>query len=672
MAVSLSLSIRQNSQSVSNNTSNITVTVSASWTYGSFNRNSQPGTLTIDGTQYSFSAGFNHGEEISGSTNLFQKTVNVAHNSDGSKTVTCSANYITGVSSGTIKASASKTLTKIARASSLTAANGTLGTAQTITISEAVSTYKHRLSYTCGTASGYIAGSASTFSTSNSISWTPPLDLAKQNTTGTSVSITLKLITYTSGGTQVGTVSKTITCAMPASVKPSCTVAVSDPTGYLSTFGSYVQGRSKFKVTVTPTTSYDSAIASYSTTANGAKYTSASFATGTLASSGTLTISATVKDKRGRSGTASKTASVLAYTAPAISKLTVKRCNEDGTENDKGEYVKATFSASATSLSSKNTVAYKLQYKKTSESTYTTVTLSALANKYAVTDSTHVFAADSGSSYDVMLTVTDYFGSVSKSTSASTAFTLMHWHASGKAMGIGKVSETENVLDIGFQTRHAGGLLHPVLEPETDLNDVRTPNTYVGANVTTYNYANCPLTSGTFTLEVVGCGEAGQVKQTLFSCSKTASVTFERFYYQSAWGEWVNTSDWATDFDTDNKLLWSGAYYMDSGHTVTLSEAVSKQKHGIVLVFSRYSDDAAQNYHFSTHFIPKYQITKHGGCGHLFMMSTDGTFGLFAAKYLYIHDTKIVGNDVNTAEATGACGIKYTNYGFVLRYVIGV
>lgn len=54
------------------------------------------------------------------------------------------------------------------------------------------------------------------------------------------------------------------------------------------------------------------------------------------------------------------------------------------------------------------------------------------------------------------------------------------------------------------------------------------------------------------------------------------------------------------------------------------------------------------------------------------MMTNDGMFGLMASKYLYIHDDKIGGNDVNGEAGTAASGITYNNAGFVLRYVIGV
>lgn len=121
-----------------------------------------------------------------------------------------------------------------------------------------------------------------------------------------------------------------------------------------------------------------------------------------------------------------------------------------------------------------------------------------------------------------------------------------------------------------------------------------------------------------------------------------------------------------------NKVLWSGGWYMTSGHTATLSESISSQANGIVLVFSRYSSSTAQNYNFNTIFIPKSQVVNHSGAGHSFIMTTDGTFSVMASKYLYINDTSIVGNDNNDKTGTGASGIVYTNNGFVLRYVIGV
>lgn len=545
MAVSISLTITQNSQSVANNTSNVTVKVNISWTYGSWNHESPApsGWLKIDGTTYDFSSTFNPNRTSSGSQTLFTKTVNVSHASTGAKTLSCSASFTSGVSSGTVTTSASKVLTTIPRKSSLSASNGTLGTSLKLTVTKQASSFTHTITYKCGTASGTVC----TKSSATTVAWNTSngntVALSSQNTTGTKVSVKFTITTY-SGSTSVGSNTKTITMAIPlGTVKPTCSLTVTDSTGYASTYGGYIKGVSKFKVTVTPTLAYGSAISKYSTTANSGTYTSSSFTTGVLTSYGNLTVSAKITDKRGASGTASKTLTVLNYAPPTITFLNVHRCNKDGSENNQGSYVRVNFGGTVTSLSNKNTATYKLQYKKSSNSSYTTVTFSDYSNTWSVPDAEYIFYADTGSSYDVRLLVTDNFSTCSKATSASTGYTLMHWMNTGMAMAIGKVSEISGVLDVGLKTRFFGGILHPTLEPNTDLNDVRTPNTYVGDNITTYKYLNCPISNGTFTLDVRGAGPAGQIHQVFTQCNKNNPRRYERFYYQSSWGSWICTYD---------------------------------------------------------------------------------------------------------------------------------
>lgn len=438
-------------QSTTGNTSTITAklyysksSASSSKTYGTWS-----GTISIGGTAQSFSGVTITLTPGGGDVLVATASRTVSHASDGTLSVAISATGAissTTLSSTTI--SSTVTLDTIAKVSSLTVATGTLGTAQTLTVTRQSTSFTHTIVAACGSASTTIASK----STSTSISFTPPLTWASQNTTGTSVSVKYTITTY-SGSTSIGSMSYTVSCAIPASVKPSCSVAVSDAMGYVSTYGAYVKGKSKLKVVVTPTTSYGSAIASYSTTANGTKYTTASFTTGVLTASGTITISATVTDGRGRSGSASATATVLDYTNPAISKLTVKRCDADGTENDQGAYVQVTFSATVSSLNSKNTASYELRWKKSSENSYAYDTLAAYNNSYSVTNGTYIFSADTGSSYDVELTATDDFSSTSSTTSVSTAFTLIHWRADGTGMAIGKVSESPNLFEINLATQ---------------------------------------------------------------------------------------------------------------------------------------------------------------------------------------------------------------------------
>lgn len=119
-------------------------------------------------------------------------------------------------------------------------------------------------------------------------------------------------------------------------------------------------------------------------------------------------------------------------------------------------------------------------------------------------------------------------------------------------------------------------------------------------------------------------------------------------------------------------VLWEGAYFMTAGHSIDLSATpISEQPNGIVLVFSYYTNNAAQDYNFSYHFIPKTQVTLHPGGGHNFFLH-DVTFSVVGSKYIYIADKKITGNANNDATGTGSSAIKYTNNRWVLRYVIGV
>ena len=537
MARSGSVSIVLNSQNQENNTSSITVKGICTTTDGSWRGDYREGTYTIkQGSTTLKSGSFTHGAAANATTTLFTVTLTVKHNDDGtSGTITATFNYDSGWCTGT----KSTTLTTIPRKSTLSVAAGTLGTAQTLTVSKKLSSFTHTIVATCGAQSTTIC----TKSSSTSISFTPPLGWASENTTGTSLSVKYTITTY-NGSTSIGSDSYTVTCSIPSSVKPSCSVAVTDPMGYAGTYGGFIKGLSKFKVVVTPTTSYGSAIASYSTTANGSTYTESSFTTGVLASSGTLTVNATVKDKRGRSGSASSTATVLDYSPPVVTKLAVKRCNADGTENDQGTHCKVTFSATITSLNSKNSAAYKLQYKKTSASgNPTEVNLTTYAGKYSVADGTYIFAADTGSSYNITLSATDNFNSNTRTTSVSTGFTLMHWLASGLGMALGKVAELAGVLDIGFQTRFFGGILQPILADGVDFNTIMTPNTYSGKNASTSKYVNCPISSAySFSLEVIAANDNSQIVQRLTVFNKTSPDIYERVYYGGSWGTWTNNN----------------------------------------------------------------------------------------------------------------------------------
>ena len=445
----LKFSWELSSQSVANNTSTI------SWKLqlisGSSGRidstASKNWSVTVNGTKYS-------GTNTVGIANNTTKTLasgstTIAHNSNGTKTFSYSFSQqfsitFDGASIGTKSGSGSGTLPTIARKSSLTTSNGTLGTAQTLTVSRQDSDFTHTITYKCGSASGTIVSNSS----NTSVSWTPPLSLASQAPSGTNVSITLTITTY-SGSTSIGSNTKTISCAIPSSVVPTVSLSVADVYTYRTTYGAYVQGKSKLKIDVNASGNQGSTIKSYSTTIDGKTYTSASVTTSALSGSGTLTIKTTVTDSRGRTASTTWDVTVLPYIAPKITSMTVKRCNADGSNNTTGAYLKVTFSSEMVALNNKNTATYSLQYKKTSASSYTTKTLSNFANNYNVSNGTYIFAADS-SAYNIILTATDAFSSYTKTATGSSTSMLMSWLAKGLGLAVGKVAELSGWFDCGY------------------------------------------------------------------------------------------------------------------------------------------------------------------------------------------------------------------------------
>lgn len=641
--------ITENSTSTSKNTSSVTVKVkfyrtnTGYTTYGSGTV-----TCTINGTKYT--ASVDSSDKITSSgIYLFSKTVTIAHNADGTKTLTVSASIDHSQFTASTH-SYSHALTTIPRKSSLSAGNGTLNTKQTLTISRASSSFTHTITYKCGSASGTIASKT----TATSVSWTPPLSLASQNTSGTTVSVTLTLTTY-SGSTSIGSVTKTIKCTIPSSVKPSCKIAVSDAAGYSGTYGGYLKGLSKLKITVTGTTSYGSAIKSYAVSANGSNYTSASVTTGVLKTAGTMTITAKVTDKRGRSASVSQNITVLDYNAPQIKLLSVSRCNSNGTANDQGEYAKVTLSAVVTALSNKNTAAYVLQYKKHSAASYTSVMLTSLANKYTATnysDSKCIFPAESGSTYDVILKVTDKFGSTTKETSLSTAVTIMHFGTNGDSVAFGKISELRKMLECAWDTRFYQNVMVEKGDSSKGVYCIAHA-TDTGTNVN-FGIGNGGDNHGIW---------SGSEKEWLIvsNSSGNTAVRGKNNLIIRAPAQGINDRNFG-----ENRVLWSGAKWPDDTQTLTLSEKISGQPNGAVFLFSKYADDTWVNAEWTSYFVPKCFVKYFNGNG---IAMSDPYYGTF--KYLYVSDTSVKGHDINNGSGTNN-DVKYDNRKHVLRYIIGV
>ena len=658
------------SQSVANNNSSVTVKVQLVSTGSSYTINSsasKSGSVTINGTKYSFS--FTAALSGNQTKTLYTKTVTVAHGADGSKTCAFAATIginvtLSGTYYGNVTASGNGTFDTIPRATTptLSASSANMGASITINMPRASSSFDHTLTYKFGNASGTIGTDLGT-----SKAWTVPLSLASQIPSGTSGTCTITCKTY-NGGTLIGTKTVSFKANVPASVVPTISAVSTAETvsGLAAKFGAFVQGKSKVKVTITAAGAYGSTIKTYKTTVGGKSYSGAAPTTGTL-SSGNKTISITVTDSRGRTATATRAITVVAYSAPTIPTLTAVRALQDGTENYEGQHGKIALKFAVSAVGNKNTSAYTLEYKAKSATTWETI---QTGTGYSLTDTVITDAAFSvDSAYDVRLSVADYFGTIRKTTEIPTAFTLLDFNASGRGLAFGKVSEMTEGVEFGLPAYFTHGETPSsvtYLKEGQDLDEVLEPGFYsIPTTAISGTLVNKPYTgTSTGSLAVLREGNGLQRAQIMHIASKANGAIYERCYYSGTWGEWK------TVYNGGGKILWEGGMYMTASHKITLEYPISKQPSGIILVFSRYDNGAVAEHNYNSFFVHKAFVAAKPGVGSAFRMNTVN-FSVVATKYLYINDTTITGNDSNDDEGTGS-GVTFNNKAYVLRYVIGV
>lgn len=429
-------------------------------------------TCTVDGTEKEFkspaiSTGGGQSIKLGTTTHV------VKHNDNGQKSCNVSGQFniqatLAGIYKSYISASGTITLDPIARASQPSCVTfpdhtqnvGSFGDTISIHMNRKSTEFTHTVRYAFGEQEGTIATKVGTGTT-----WTIPLSLMNLIPDSESGSGTIYVDTY-NGSTKIGTKWCGFTATVPASVKPTCKPNLEDIMGIDDIYDSPVQGLSKIKVTVNPILAYSSPIKTYEITIDGLKYSKAEITTDFLTKAGTSPVTVIVTDNRGRSNKDNPwtyNMNVQAYTPPAITKLVASRCNSDGTPNKRGEHIKATFSAVITGLGGRNTASYVLKYKKTSESDdkFKEVNLTELANNYAPTNHTYIFAASKGNSYDVMIVAVDRHNSsnpATKSTKAPTALSIFSWRGfktstgTEEGAGIGKIPEKPNTLQVGWDS----------------------------------------------------------------------------------------------------------------------------------------------------------------------------------------------------------------------------
>lgn len=449
---SFKLEVVENSTSIENNSSKITVTAYI-------------GRPASAGASYLYGASISCPVSVTGATaktitynNSGQVNVaaggwlslggvvfdSVPHNTDGTKTVTVSATFTSNISPASGSASGSVKLTDIARASTFTIDKNTIsanGTDKiTVTINSKNPAYKHTVLVAFGSSYSQTFNVAAGVKTQ---SFTVPYEWLNGIPAQLSSNSTNIVLTTYNGTTIVGTASLpngfTITC--PDNVNPVITSVTR--VGNNMRDGVYVQGKTSLTVKTVAGGSYGSTISSYSCTIDGVKYTTSEFTTLPLKYAKNYNdVKVVVTDSRGKTAESVVSAfTVYEYKAPYITSFTAER-QSDGTT------VVATLVGGVSALNNKNTKAFTV--------TLNGQTLSVGSTGYTVNGSVTFTGVDTDSTFVATAKIADYYTEATTPVVVPTEAVTMDFHYSGKGVAFGKVSERENTFETAWPIRSSG------------------------------------------------------------------------------------------------------------------------------------------------------------------------------------------------------------------------
>lgn len=448
---SFKLEVIENSTSIENNGSKVTVTAfigrpssaGASYLYGA--SISCPVSVTGAGTKTITYNNANQVDVAAGGWLNIGSVVfdNVPHDVNGSKTVTVSASFTNNISPSSGSAKGTVKLTDIPRASTFTIdktsiyANGT--DKITVTINPKNTAYKHTVTVAFGSSYNQtfnVAAGTKTLAFTIPYNWLNGIP-AQESSNSTNIILT----TY-NGATLIGTASlpKGFTIMCPSDVVP--TISSVTITGKNLRNGVYVQGKSSATIKTVAGGVYGSNIKNYSCVVDGVKYTSSEFTTAAFKTASQYTITVTVTDSRGRTASKSATAfTVYEYKPPYITSFKAER-QTDGTT------VVATLVGGVSSLNGQNGKAFSV--------TLNGVTKVITSSGFTVNGTATFTDVDTDSTFVATAKIADYYTQTTRPVVVPTEAVTMDFHYSGKGAAFGKVSERENTLESAWPVRVSG------------------------------------------------------------------------------------------------------------------------------------------------------------------------------------------------------------------------
>ena len=396
---------------------------------------------------------------------LGERTEEISHNNDGTKTVTLSGVWCSAISGGwapySLSVSGEVTLPTIPRATTPGIGGVTMGETAHISLPRASSGFTHTLRYVFGGAAETIATGVAT-----GYDWLVPESLAAQIPDAASGKGTLTCETY-SGSTLIGTKSVTFTASVPGSMKPAVLsgwAAVSyDNSGTAAeNMAAWVQGYSKAKATFDGskvTCRQGAGVSKFSITYLGKTTAGNPCRTETISTIG-ATVRCTVTDSRGLTAWEDFSISLLEYAPPALVGADLFRSDGEGAAADGGAHIAGVARARYSELGGLNSVTLKGYWKSVGGGygAGETLTVGAVG---LVTGNVEISA---DRSYIALLVLTDSLGNSARyEENIPTEKVAFHLKEGGKGAAFGKAAETEGLLELAEDW-------HLKLTGATDLN----------------------------------------------------------------------------------------------------------------------------------------------------------------------------------------------------------
>ena len=418
---------------------------------------------------------------------------NIAHNTDGTKSVTISVTLSGYTSSGsggsgwTASGSSTVTLTDIPRASTIGATDANIGSVSTVTVSRKSTSYNHSIAYAFGTLSGYLTAAggvsqAEVIMSGTSIPWTVPTSFYSVIPNAMSGTCTLTITTYNASGGQVGDAQ---TCSFQASVPATSAPVVSGTvvdtnsttvalTGNSATLVKYF---STARGTITATAQNSATIATKSiagVTVSGTTYSIPNVEVNTFGFLAT--------DSRGLSGSSSVTSNMVEYVKLTNNAAIARTDPTSGraTLVLSGDVFRGSFGAASNTLR----VRYRYKVAGGSFGSYVTASVSFSGNSYSA--SLSLTGLTYTSSFVFEVEATDSLMTVTATLTLNKGIPVCDWGDDDFVFHVPVTFEDEvsGIPDASVSQRGLAQLLDSVTSSATNL--AATPS----AVKTAYDLAN--------------------------------------------------------------------------------------------------------------------------------------------------------------------------------------